>query len=271
MSRPERDPAARVRREPPRFRRVSVRRVERSTPRLVRITFTGPELEGLRVEQPAASVRLLLPSPGAHDPVVPTWNGNEFLLPDGQRPTIRTFTPRRVDPVTLEIDVEIVVHGTGAASRWAESAEPAMPAAISGPGRGYTVDRDAPGFLLAGDETAIPAISQLLETLPADRPARVHVEIAHGDARITFPSHPASAVEWHELPADASPGDAVFAAVRDADIDAGTRVWAAGEAAAVQRIRRHLFEDRGLPRSQTSVRGYWKRGRSGDAEAENRG
>jgi NADPH-dependent ferric siderophore reductase len=39
-----------------------------------------------------------------------------------------------------------------------------------------------------------------------------------------------------------------------------------GEAAAMQRIRRHLFEDRGLPRSQASVRGYWKHGRSGDAD-----
>ena len=36
----------------------------------------------------------------------------------------------------------------------------------------------------------------------------------------------------------------------------------AGEAAAVQRIRRHLFEDRGLTRAQATVRGYWKRGRA---------
>jgi NADPH-dependent ferric siderophore reductase len=41
-------------------------------------------------------------------------------------------------------------------------------------------------------------------------------------------------------------------------------VWVAGEAAAVQRIRRHLFDERRIPRSQTSVRGYWKHGRAGD-------
>ena len=56
-------------------------------------------------------------------------------------------------------------------------------------------------------------------------------------------------------------------AVRSADLEPGIRVWVAGEAAAMQRIRRHLFEDRGLPRSQASVRGYWKHGRSGDADA----
>jgi NADPH-dependent ferric siderophore reductase len=44
------------------------------------------------------------------------------------------------------------------------------------------------------------------------------------------------------------------------------RVWAAGEAAAVQRIRRYLFEERGMARAQTSVRGYWKHGRASDTD-----
>jgi NADPH-dependent ferric siderophore reductase len=39
-------------------------------------------------------------------------------------------------------------------------------------------------------------------------------------------------------------------------------VWVAGEAAAMQRIRTHLFDGRGLTRSQATVRGYWKLGRS---------
>src|SRR5215207_1261663 len=160
----------RSRREPPRFRRVAVRRVERLTARMIRVTLGGPDLEGLTVEQPAASVRLLFPSPGAQELVVPSWNGNEFLLADGRRPTIRTLTPRRVDAQALELDVEIVVHGGGVASEWAQAAEPGNPAAVSGPGRGYTIDRDAPAFLLAGDETAIPAISQLLEALPTLTP-----------------------------------------------------------------------------------------------------
>ena len=57
-----------------------------------------------------------------------------------------------------------------------------------------------------------------------------------------------------------------IAAVRSAELAPGTRVWVAGEAAAVQRVRRHLFEDQGLPRAQASVRGYWKHGRSGDTD-----
>lgn len=267
MSDPERSPTSRrVRREPPRFRRVEVRRVERLTPRMIRVTFGGPELEGLTVDDPAASVRLLLPSPGGHELVMPSWNGNEFLLPDGRRPAIRTFTPRRVHPEALEVDLEIVVHGSGVASQWAEAAEPGKPAAISGPGRGYVIDPDARAFLLSGDETAIPAMSQLLEVLPRNGSVEVHIEVAHAEARLELPDHPRATVEWHDLPAGASPGEALLAAVRDAELGAGTRVWAAGEAAGVQRLRRHLFNDLGLTRTQTSVRGYWKLGRAGDSE-----
>lgn len=237
------------------------------TPRLLQVTLAGSELEGLTVEQPAASVRLLLPSAGVRQLVMPTWNGNEFLLPDGERPTIRTFTPRRVDPDALELDVEIVVHGGGAASQWAEEARAGDSAAVSGPGRGYVVDPEAPAFCLAGDETAIPAISQLLDTLPTSTPIQVHIEVAHPDARFELTGHPQAAVQWHDLDPGAAYGDSLVAAVRGAEIDEATRVWVAGEAAAVQRIRRHLFDERGLPRSQTAVRGYWKHGRSGDADS----
>lgn len=266
MSDGEGSPAfPRQRREPPRFRSVDVRRIERLTPRLVRVTFGGHDLDGLTVEQPAASVRLLLPSPGSHELVMPSWNGNEFLLPGGRRPAIRTFTPRRVDPVALEVDLEIVIHDGGVASEWAEVAEPGNPAAISGPGRGYVVDRDAPCFLLAGDESAIPAMSELLEVLPQQASVHVHVEVADPRARLPLPDHPRSTVEWHELPEGASPGDALLAAVRAADLGSTVRVWVAGEAAGVQRLRRH-FKERGLTPAQISIRGYWKRGRAGEDE-----
>jgi NADPH-dependent ferric siderophore reductase len=226
----------------------------------------GADLAGLQVEQPASSVRLLLPSPGSDELVIPTWTGNEFVLPDGGRPVIRTFTPRRSDPDALELDVEIVVHGGGVASRWAEAAERGDPAALSGPGRGYDINPEAPALLVGGDETAIPAISQLLEAAPAQTAVAVHIEIADGDARVTLPEHPHATIEWSVRPEADPAGEALVAAIRGADLTPGVHVWVAGEAAAVQRIRRYLFEERGLSRRQGWVRGYWKHGRSGEAE-----
>lgn len=252
----------RTRREPPRYRRVSLRRAARISPHLVRVTLGGPELDGFRADEPAASVRLLLPAPGADALVMPAWNGNEFLLADGRRPTIRTFTPRRVDPEALELDLDVVIHPDGAASAWAERAETGASVAVSGPGRGYPVDEGAPAFLLIGDESAIPAITQMLEALPSATPVRVHIEVASPDARIDLPRHPEATVAWSDLPAGGASGDTLVEAVRRADLVPGSQVWAAGEAAAMQRIRRHLFEERGLDRSQATVRGYWKHGRS---------
>jgi len=250
--------ALRLRREPPVFRAVTVAGVTWISPRMVRVTLAGVSLEGFPVPEPAASVRLLLPSPGSDgELVVPTWNGNEFLMADGARPVLRTFTPRRFDPDALELDVEIVVHGGGAASTWAAAAAVGAPAALSGPGRGYTIDSAAPSFLVAGDETALPAISQLLDVLPTGVPVQVHVEVADPAAQL-----PPDA-EGHLLPAGVAPGDALVAAVVGTELDPDTRVWVAGEAAAVQRIRKHLFQERGFPRSQTSIRGYWKHGRAG--------
>jgi NADPH-dependent ferric siderophore reductase len=274
----------RVRREPPAFRTVAVRGTVPLSPRLIRVTVGGDELDGMTIDLPAASVRLLLPPPGASELVMPAWDGNEFLLPDGTRPTIRTLTPRRLDPSARALDVDVVVHDGGALSDWAQAARPGDPVAVSGPGRGYSVDPEASDYLLAGDETAIPAMSQLLEHLPDAMPVRVLVEIADPAARLARlqggrPESPDSltsgspasgpdgpAVSWHELPPGSPPGDALVAAVRAVAEDVGPapKVWAAGEAAAVQRIRRLLFEDAGLPRSQAAIRGYWKHGRTGD-------
>ncbi len=236
---------------------------EDRSPRLRRVTLGGPELDGFTLELPAASARLLLPEPGA-GLVVPEWTGNEFLLPDGGRPAIRTLTPWDLGDGRLAVDV--VLHGSGRAATWARAAAPGDEVAVSGPGRGYAVDRDAPEYVVAGDETALPAIAQVLAALPVNVPVQVHVEIADVAARLALPGD--AAADWHVLPEGAASGDAMVAAVRGATFGPDARVWAAGEAAAVQRVRKHLFDERGLTRAQCTVRGYWKHGRAGGANED---
>jgi NADPH-dependent ferric siderophore reductase len=233
---------------------------------MVRVTLTGPELAGFDPGLPAASVRLLLPSKSGSSLGMPTWNGNEFLLEDGSRPIIRTLTPLRFDPSGPDLDVEVVRHGPGPLSAWAGAAAPGDEVALSGTGRGYEVDPDTSRFLLAGDESALPAISVLLQALPPHARVEVHAELSRPDARLELPPHPGASVRWHDLDPGAPPGDELFAAVVSADWEPEARLWVAGEAAAVQRVRRHLFGERDVARSRAVVRGYWKRGRSGDDE-----
>jgi NADPH-dependent ferric siderophore reductase len=247
-----------LRREPPAFRRAEVARIERRNPFLMHVTFAGPELVGLEPGLPAASVRLLLPDAGPGDVVFPTWNGNEFLAADGSRPPLRTLTPLRLDAASDELDVDVVLHGEGALSDWAEAVTVGGRVAVSGTGRGYEIDAAASRFVLAGDESALPAIGTLLPALPATAAVVVLAAVRHPEARIDLPPHPAATVEWLVGP---EPGRALLAAVTEAEIDDGTRLWVAAEAEDVQRIRRHLFEARGVPRRHGTVRGYWKRGR----------
>ncbi len=224
--------------------------------------LAGDELVGLDPGLPAASVRLLLPrSDGTLE--VPTWNGNEFLRADGSRPAIRTLTPLRADTERGELTLEIVRHDEGPLSDWVTDARAGDPVAVSGTGRGFEIDPTVTDYVLAGDESAIPAISTLLEALPSTATIRVVVEVAAPDGRVELPTHPGASVQWVDLPAGAAPGDAMSTAVRSVDLGADTVIWAAGEAAGVQRIRTHLFEERDVPRGRAHVRGYWKHGRAG--------
>ena len=109
--------------------------------------------------------------------------------------------------VELEVELpDVVLHGRGAAASWAEGARPGDRAAISGPARGYTPDPEAGAYILAGDETAIPAIAQLLEALPAV-PVDVHIEIAESGASVDMPAHAQASVTWWEQAGGATPGD----------------------------------------------------------------
>ncbi|MEM9606254.1 MAG: siderophore-interacting protein [Actinomycetota bacterium] len=244
--------ALRTRKEPPPLRQVTViERVELS-PRLLRLTLEGEGLRDLLVTEPAASIRLLVPTPGTDELVIPTWNGNEFLLPDGNRPALRTFTPLRVDNDAGRLDIEVVRHPGGAVSSWAETVGRGAPAAISGPGSGYEIPDDADRLLVLGDETAIPAVSQLLDAA-GHLDVEAHVEVVRGDAQLDL------GVTWHVTEAEAAPGASLVEVVTAlTELPDGTYVWAAGEAASMQAIRTHLFQTLGVPRGRTAIRGYWK-------------
>lgn len=248
------DPELRLRRPPPAFRRGTVVDVDRRTPRLVRLTIAGDELVGFDAPEPAASLRLLLPRQGAGTALeIPTWEGNEFLFADGTRPPIRTLTPLGPDPERGRVDVEVVLHGDGALARWADAEPTGDEVAISGPGRGYELDPDLSHLLIAGDESAAPAIGQLLERLPSTTQVTVVVEVVDDHARPPLPDRPDTDVTWCGSMVDA---------VTTRGVLPGERVWAAGEAAVVQRLRR-LIADLGVPRPDTTIRGYWKHGRTG--------
>ena len=228
---------------------ATVKRVEHLTPRMVRVTFTSPELADFAWNGPAAHIKLIfgtMPEPGS----------------DAPRPTMRTYTPRRFDRDTRELDVDIMLHGDGPASNWAAQAAVGQTLTIAGPGRNYLVDPSADWFLLAGDDTAIPAISTILEALPPTARATVFIEVVDRDDECELPAHRNAKVIWLHRGSDPRhAGGPLEASLRNLALPDGSgRIYVACEAGAMRRIRAHLLADKTINREHVITRGYWKLG-----------
>lgn len=254
-------PARRVRPKP-QYRAVSISRVKNITPHMRRITVTGPELAGFSTQGVAGHVRVLLPAPGQDTPALPVWGPDGPVYAEGvPRPTSRAYTPRRWDERALELDIDFVLHGdNGPASAWAARAKVGDKLVVVAPRRAFQPDPAADWHLIAGDESALPAIATILEVLPASTWAMVYVEVSDPLEEQPLPS--AARVEIHWLyRRDGAPGSKLEPAVRAVTFPKGEgRAWVACEAGVMRNIRRHLINDRAMDRAAINTQGYWKAG-----------
>ena len=179
---------------PYRTYRTTVARREQLSPNFVRLTLTGPDLVHFGTAGLDQRIKLVLPLPdgsftdvGQFDESVDMiqWYRRWRELPDETRNPIRTYTIRAVRPEAREIDVDFVLHGTeGPASAWASAAGPGAPLVVIGPdaraeetGGLEWNPGDARSVLIAGDETAVPAICAIVESLPAHVTGSVYIEV----------------------------------------------------------------------------------------------
>ena len=254
-----------------RFRRAQVLRVSVLTPRMRRITLGGPDLAGFGATGSGSErIKLGFPQPGA--PVVlPEWTPNGWKYPAGAPElAIRAYTVRAWRPDVTELDVDMVLHEHGPGGRFAATARPGDEVGVAGPGPDYARADDAPWHLIAGDETALPAISTILATLPAGARAYVFVEVADAAEEQPLASPADLTVTWlHRDGDEPGTGGRLPAAIRAFTWPEGSpHTWVAGETAAVRDIRRYLRFERGLPKESVQVYGYWRRGLDGHRLAE---
>jgi NADPH-dependent ferric siderophore reductase len=243
-----------------RFRAVEVVSVNRLSPRLVRVAFGGDALDGFEITAPTQHVKLLFPAPGEDAPALPESGPDGLRFPDDRpRPPMRTFTPRRFDAASTTLEVEFVLHGEGPASTWAQRATPGQRIAVAGPGGRMPLALGPGRWIVAGDESAVPAIATLLDVLPASATAEVYVEVDAASDAIELASEAEVVATW--LPRRAGRfGEALEAAVSVADVAGVAGVWIACEATAVRRIRGALLTDRGVDPTTLVTRGYWRLG-----------
>lgn len=223
-------------------RRATVLRTERLSPELVRVIFTGPDIETL-------------------PELVHTDHYIKILFGE----VTRTYTIRALDRQRNEMAVDFVVHGTaGLAGPWAAAARPGDEIEFRGPGGAWSPDPGADLHLLVGDEAAVPAIAAALERLPDDAAAEVFIEVAGPASRIDLPTTSATTVHW-VYRGDRHPGLPLAQAVQECRWPAeGLCAFVHGNADMIKDLRRFLFVELGVPREQVSISGYWRTGLTED-------
>ena len=294
---------------------VEVARIEDLSPSFRRFTFTGADLDQFADTGLDQRVKLILAAPscpgnpldalcGASD-----WYGCWRAMPDTVRPVLRTYTVRAVRQDAREIDVDMVLHGdVGPATRWARRAQPGDTLAICGPnsqfdgwcgGVEWVQPEHSLAVLLAGDETAVPAIASILEELTPDARGEAVLEVpcaedilpisAPAGVRVTWIARDGAEHGAQLIPAVHQAAERLLAppigptatVIEDVDVDAGilwevpvdpegaalTRstdlyAWLAGEAGVIKQLRRHLVSERGVDRRSVAFMGYWREGRA---------
>ncbi|SBT93321.1 NADPH-dependent ferric siderophore reductase, contains FAD-binding and SIP domains [Streptomyces sp. DI166] len=256
--------AERPARKPRRLHSAQVVRTERLTPHMQRVVLGGEGLAAFAADTCTDHyVKLLFGPPGVTYPEPFDLDRIRDEFPRDQWPVTRTYTVRSWDTRHRELTLDFVIHGDeGLAGPWALRAQPGETVRFMGPGGAYTPDPTADWHLLAGDESALPAIARSLEALPAGARAHAFVEIAGPEEEQKIDSD----VEVTWLHRDDRPvGEAVVEAVRSFAFPEGRlHAFVHGEAAFVKDLRRLLRVERQIPREDLSVSGYWRLGHNED-------
>ena len=292
------------------FFRAPVAAVTDLTPSFRRFTFRDEALGAYGDPGFDQRVKIMYPTPTASLEAMPTdadWYDRWPAMPEETRPVMRTYTTRAVRSSAGEVDIDMVAHDVmGPASAWIADAKAGDEVLILAPttehtGVSYGIDFVPPArtdaILLAGDETAAPAIARILEQLPADARGVVVLELPHPSDVAYVPSHPGFELiiearggedrrHEHLISAVAdvarrlAPGG-IGAEVEEIDVDhdilwevprtakggaalksAPLYAWLAGEASAIKALRRHLVSEVGVDRRAVAFMGYWRLGRS---------
>ncbi|KKD05328.1 siderophore-interacting protein [Streptomyces sp. WM6386] len=271
---------------PFRFFSLQVVRTRRLSPSLVRVTFAGDELREFHSLGCDQSLSLFIPAEGQTEPHVPIELGDGWWqawreLPDDVRAVMRSYTLRALRREPDEIDIDFVLHGVepgaatpaGPASRWAADAGAGDRVLLLGPAIAdnrairFRPPLDADLVVVWGDETAVPAASAIVESLPAGTRARVWLEVQHAEDIQDLVTEADAEVTWlvrdhHQDEPGVEGSPMALGAIRDAQLPDAEHpyVWIAGESGSVKALRRHFVGERGIDRRSVTFVGYWRQG-----------
>jgi NADPH-dependent ferric siderophore reductase len=228
-----------------RYRELVVKKKTALTPNMIRIVLEGDDLKDFPEGQESGYVKLVFPA-------------NE----GASKPITRSYTIRHFDLSVRELTLDFVVHGdNGPASAWALGVTEGECITIDGPGPTKLVDQSADWFFLAGDMTALPAISVNLESLPEDAKGYAVIEVLSADDKQVIALPEGIDIHWVINPTPDKPNTYLVDTVKQLPWQDGEpNVWVASEFDAMRSLRSYFKKERGVQRGQIYASSYWKMG-----------
>jgi len=245
---------------PANMRMATVTGARTITPHMRRVTFSCPNVQDF--EQGGLHVRLLLPQNGE----APVWpvvgDDGRIRWPDEKITAVRIYTIRGVDAVRGEIDIDFVLHEgeTMPGATFGATAAAGDLIGIMGPGGGWMPD--AADLILAGDETALPAMLRIAEAAPAGTRVRFFGEVDSAEEEQPIASAAEVEVAWlHRSGAAAGTTGGLERLIRSLvpQCAAPTFIWVGCEKSEAAAIRDYLKDELQYDRQCMRVGNYWEK------------
>lgn len=246
------------------LRRLTVERVEDLGASHRRVVLAGRDLAGFEAHGPTDHAKIFFPpEPGGAlelpDLAATRWNDRQ-----DERYVVRDFTVRTHVPSSDELFFDMAVHAHGPAGRWAAQATEGQEVGVYGPKTSKVPPMDRRWYVLAADETGLPAVCNWLERLPTGPRVQAFVEVGGSQDELEIRTPAGVTVTWlHRGDQPAGTTELLADAVRDAQFgrpdDGLGWFWAGAEATSVRALRTEAMS-RGLTKQSLSMTGYWRRG-----------
>lgn len=262
------DPRAPIRiRHETRMRLLEVVTVTDITPLMRRFRLQG-DMTGFASAGHADHIKAFFFPAGVEPKLAPIGERGAEFAP-GERPEMRDYTPRQWDIAAGWIDLDFVLHGDGPASSWAAAAKVGSKLVIGGPRGSLVVPAAFDWYLLAGDETALPALGRRIEELPAGAKVIAIIEVANAAEEQRFVTATDLSLTYvHRNGAPAGTTSLILDAITAASFPAGDAyAYLAGESRMSKSVKAHLIETRGFNPEYVKAAGYWLLGVA-DAEED---
>ena len=232
-------------------RTMTVLSSRRLTPAMHRVTLGGEGMADFQSGQQGGYVKLML------DP-----------REGGSKPNVRTYTIRNARADALDLDFALHGEGedsAGPATAWALGVSGGETVMVGGPGPAKPLPGGFDNYLLAGDMTALPAISVNLETMDRAGRGLAVIEVQDEADRQDIDAPAGVEIRWLVNPRPGTRPDLLADAVRAWEWPNGTTyAWVASEFSAMRQMRDYLRGARGLGPDSLYISSYWKSGSDED-------